>query len=704
MAILERLRTKAGTLLAVLIGVALLAFVLSDFLDSGGSLFTRSKYEIAEVFGKSVPYTDYDNLVRELERIQQLQTGQLSLGEEMTDQIRTAAWENLIQDILLEKQYAKLGVDVSAEELSDLIMGDNPHTYIAQLFTNQQTGLFDRQSFLAFMQAIESEDETSDQKAYYLFIENEIYRERMFTKYLNLISKGLYATGLEATLRREQTDKTVDVDFIVQNFSVVSDSAITFSEKDIKRYYNDHRNEYKQDESRDIRFVYFDVIPSEADYEAAKASINEIAEDFRTAENIEEFVTLESDSAYDNLNYANGELPDSLNNFMFSARPGDTYGPYFENGAYKISRLAKINYLPDSVRARHILLQVTQSNVGTIYQEADSLKKLIEGGADFGMLAMIHSADGSAQTGGDLGWFREGEMVKEFSDSCFFAKKGDIKIAATPYGLHIIQILDQSRPVKKVQVGTVIKKVVPSDETDQVYYTMANEFAGLNNTYEKFLAAAQADSFAGKLQAAYNLGPLDKTASILTSAREVVAWAYRAELHDVSGVFELENRYVVATVDQVREGGYIPLNDVRADIENAVRKQKKAERLVRDLAAKKASFGSLESVAANLGLQVQSATGVTYNSNSFGSSGIEPVLVASAVSCEKDMLTDPLVGENGVYLLVVTNITMPDAANQSDLEQLKRYIKQNYDVKANYYAYDALKELAGIKDNRREFF
>src|SRR5512145_3112578 len=142
MAILERLRVRAGVLLAGVIGLALLAFVLSDFLDSGGSLFTRSKYEIAEISGKSVPYADYELKVKELEDIQKLQTGQASLDEQTMDQIRNVTWENMIQDMLLEKQYDKLGLNVSNDELQDIIMGENPHPAIAQLFTDPQSGIF----------------------------------------------------------------------------------------------------------------------------------------------------------------------------------------------------------------------------------------------------------------------------------------------------------------------------------------------------------------------------------------------------------------------------------------------------------------------------------------------------------------------------------------------------------------------------------
>ncbi len=207
MAVLEKLRTRAGLLLAIVIGLSLLAFVLGDFLNSGGSLFTRSKFEIAEISGKSIAYTDYETKVKELEEIQKMQSGQESLDEQTMDQIRNVTWDNMIQDKLMEKQYDRLGLDVSNDELKDMIAGENPHPAIAQLFTDPQTGIFNRQAFNSFMQRIQNETEESKEKTFYLYIENEIYRQRKYQKYLNLLRKGLYATSLETAKQQDEASK-----------------------------------------------------------------------------------------------------------------------------------------------------------------------------------------------------------------------------------------------------------------------------------------------------------------------------------------------------------------------------------------------------------------------------------------------------------------------------------------------------------------
>jgi peptidyl-prolyl cis-trans isomerase D len=702
MAILEKLRTKAGLLLAIVIGMSLLAFVLSDLLDSGGTLFNRSKFEIAEVSGKSIPYDDYMARVTELEDVQKLQTGQLSLTETELDQVREAAWNNMIQDLLLEKQYEKIGVQVSDEELTDLITGTNPHPYITQLFSDPSTGIFNREAFNLFMQRLESTDEMTDEKKYYLFVENQIVRETKYRKYLSLLDQGLYATAKEAEHLRAFQEKMVDANYISGNFSTISDSAVTVTRQDIKDYYKSHLNKYEQKESRDIHLTYFEVVPSQDDYKYAEEQINEILPDFNSAENIKLFVNQESDVSFDDRNYSDGEIvPDSLNDFMFSAKAGDTYGPYFYENSYRISKLAEINYLPDSVRARHILLQVTSQNQGTIMQLADSLINMIKNGVSFEVIAMTNSIDNSAQVGGDLGWFREGTMVQPLSDSVFYGKKGEIMKVVTDYGVHIVEIVDQSKPVKKIKVGTVIKNVEPSDATDQKYYTLANEFAGVNNTNEQFLSAVNDTSFSGSVQVVPDLAPMDKSLPGIQNGRQLVIWSYQAETGDVSNVFKLDNKYVVATVDKIREKGYAPMEDILTELENQVRKEKKAELLSSKMKEAASGKTSLEEIASSLGFQVQSVTGINFSSDIFGNSGVEPAPVGAALTLKADTVSDPVVGDNGVYLISVNNV---GEIALGEAGQTKQSIETDYSSLANYYSYDALEKIEGVVDNRREFF
>ncbi len=704
MAILERLRVRAGLLLAIVIGLALFAFILSDFLDSGGSLFNRSKYEIAEVSGKSVPYNDFDKRVKEFEDFQKLQTQQSSLDEETTDQIRNYTWENMIQELLLDNQFEKLGLEVSEEELKNIIMGDNPHPAFARFFTDQQTGVFNRQAFNNFLQKINSDEEMTDDKKFYMFIENEIYRQRKYVKYLNLVRSGLYATTFEAERQQKETSRSVDANFIVKNFNTLSDSAIKVTEKDIKDYYEEHKKLYEQEESRDLAYVFFEVVPSEADYKNSENWINNIKADYESAVDPINFVNMESDVPFDTKRYNAGELPDSLDKVLFNAPVGTSYGPYFSNGSYKIARLASVAFLPDSVKARHILLRPTVS-IEQTRKTADSLARLIRNGADFSALAMLHSVDGSAQTGGDLGWFREGEMIAPFSDSCFAASKGEVFVVTSQVGIHVVQLLDRSAPAKQVQIAMLVKNVIASEETDHNYYVKANEFAGENNTFEKFMKAVETQKLTSNFMRAINVGPMDKQLNNMRYARPVIIWAYKAEEKDVSTVHKIENKYVIAVVEKLREKGPANLKDIHADIENKVKQQKKAEILVAQFKAKSASAKTLEDVAAQMNLAVEPVSGIRFVSTSFGNAGIEPKVVAAATSLEKGKLSAPIIGENGVYMLVVVNITTPsEAENKTSIDLSREYVKRNYAARTNYFTLEAIKKLADIKDNRREFY
>jgi peptidyl-prolyl cis-trans isomerase D len=496
--------------------------------------------------------------------------------------------------------------------------------------------------------------------------------------------------------------KTVDAEYVVAGFNSIPDTDITITNKDLKSYYKKHINNYKQEESRDIRFAYFEILPSEEDYKLAEENLNSLISDFANAGDARLFVSQESDLPPDIRNYAEGEIvPDTLNDFMFSAKVGDTFGPYFYENSYRVSRLAEINFLPDSARARHILLQVTASNQATILETADSLKNLIKEGVSFVLLAMTNSMDNSAQAGGDLGWFREGTMVQTFNDSVFYGRKGDLKTVITDYGVHIVEITDQSRPVKKIKVATLVKNVVPGDKTDQEYYAKANEFAGMHDNYDSFIEAVNDSSFTGNSQPVPNLAPMDKSLPGIQNARQLVIWAYQAEPGDVSSVLKFDNKYVVGTVEKVREKGFIPMDEILTELEIAVRKEKKAALLAEKMAGAASGASSLEPIATTFETQVQSVTALNYSSDIFGTSGIDPAPVAAALTLQSGVISAPVVGENGVYVIKVNKV---DDVALGEISLTKQSLKNTYGALVSYYSYGALEKLAGVVDNRREFF
>jgi peptidyl-prolyl cis-trans isomerase D len=267
-------------------------------------------------------------------------------------------------------------------------------------------------------------------------------------------------------------NKKVDFKYIVQKFTGGSDNNISISASDLKKYYNEHKYlYYNQTASRDIEYVSFDVVPSREDTTGVKEWIYKIRPDFISVgeTDIESYVNNNSEETYNDKNYNESELPDSLKGFMFKASVGEVYGPYISDGAYKLARLHKIVSVSDSVKARHILIAPKgndKTDMDKAKITADSIKGLIDKGADFAVLAKTYSVDKSnSEKGGDLGWFTENKMVKPFNDAAFESKKGEIKVVESNYGYHILQVLDKSPDKKKVKVAIILKKMIPSKQT-----------------------------------------------------------------------------------------------------------------------------------------------------------------------------------------------------------------------------------------------
>jgi peptidyl-prolyl cis-trans isomerase D len=700
MATLEKLRNRAGALVAIVIGLALFAFILGDILGSGPSLFTDSQFEIAEIAGKSVSYQSFQKRVDELTEIFMLNTGQTSLDSETHEMLREQAWHQLLREVILEKEYERLGIDVSPEEMFDMVQGANVHPYVRQLFTDPATGEFNQQAVLNFLRSMRAEP-TGQQRAYWLYVENEIAQERKNVKYNNLISKGLHVTELEAMRAWQDNNKSVNFNFVVQRFNTVDDDLVNVTSSDIRRYYRQNREDFRQTASRDIEFITFDITPSEQDDQLAQQWIEGMVDEFGRVEELRQFLNLNSDIPYDARNYSRDELPESIADFMFNAQVGDIYGPYFENNSYRLSKLAAINMVPDSVRARHILIQ---PGAQLDYQQAenlgDSLMNLLRRGADFQQLAIQYSDDtGSRFEGGNLGWFTANMMVPEFSNPVFEARRGEIIRAETQFGIHIVEVTARSREVKKVQVATLAREVTPSSRTYQQIYSRASRFAGQSDTYEEFTRTAAEEGLSVRM--ANNLEINDRIIPGLGGGREVIRWAFEARKNAVSQIFEIGDRFLIAAVTDVRTDGYRPLEAVRDEIESVLIRQRKAEIIAGRLEEKLRENMDLTSIADQLNTQVNSANNINFSSITVPGAGIEPRLIATALSTGEGQLSVPVKGENGVFLLEVTSVTVPD---EKDLETERRRLVAGKRARVNFEAFEALRNEAGVKDNRHQFF
>jgi peptidyl-prolyl cis-trans isomerase D len=706
MAILQTLREKAGVFVAGAIGLSLLIFVISDFFGSNTQQRRKARkyYEIARIDGESVSYQDFEARVQDLMEIYKM-SGTSQVTEEMTQSIREQVWQQMLSEKLMSKTYRKIGLAVSPDEVEMLVFGDNPHPIVRQLFTDPQTGQFNKSFLVNFLKATETDENT---KRYWLFFEDQIINDRLNTKLVNLMSKGLYVTKVQTEYEANLTKNTVNFTFTSQNYAAIPDSTVKVSSDEIREYYDGHKENYKRPAQRDMEYVVFNIAPSDADMKEAELWAENEKQNFASATDIIQYINLTADTRYTGAYHTMAELPDTLKALARTGNKSEVMGPYFQDGAYNLARIINIADRPDSVRAAHILLAPNASrSMAMAKREADSLIVLIRSGADFSALAMTNSDDqGSAQVGGDLGWFTEGMMIGPFNDACFSGKKGDIVTVETNYGLHIIKIINQSPRVRKYDIGVVDRKVIPSNSTTQQIYQEASQFAGTNNTYEKFNKAVAEGNLDKKV--ALNITPEQKDLPGLTQARGLVMALYQNATqgnivldNSNQAVFELPDMYVVAYCTRVQEEGIAPVESVASEVRFVLARQKKGQMISDDMKKLAGEGKTIYDIASHYNTTVQEASGINFRSFSVPGAGIEPGLIAAASASEAGKLSKPVEGNNGVYMFVVNSVT--PAANE-DLSLIRERLSSNYQIRASYEAFQAIRDKKEVMDMRYKFY
>lgn len=702
MATLQTIRNRAGVLIAVIIGLALLAFILNDLIYSNQLFNPSQTTDVAEVYGKAISIKEYELLVEELTQNYLRNTQQESVPDEaISQQIREQAWETLITNYVLANNLPDLGFVVHPDELQDMIVGTNIDPQILQIpiFKNQQTGLFDPNLVKQFISNMDKDPSGNARKSWVAF-EKELEHQKLLRKYYTAVKKGLYVTNVEAQNYAEEASNQNNIQMLLKRYTDLSDSLVTVTDKDLEKFYKEHLYLFEQEESRDIEYVVFEVKPSPADMQSLQQKMMDIKERFIAAENVEEFVNQNSDVPYSEQFFSKGELPQQIDSIMFASQPGFVYGPYIENEHYYVAKLVAFRNMPDSVHARHILIAPNEKrSMEQAKKLADSLKTLLEKKADFVALAKQYSDDkGSAEEGGDLKWFKRGVMVKPFEKAAFEAKKGEFVVAESQFGYHIIETLEKSKEVKKAEVAFVEWKIEPSSATYQTVQNKAYQFAGMNNTPEKFEKAITTEGYNKRI--ASGLRPTDRTIAGFDHAREIIRWAYKAKKGEISQPFEFPDKFVVAHLTEVREKGYAPLEQVREQVKNSVIKEKKAEKFIQEFKSN-LNAGSIQAISSKMNLPVMDATNIAFTSFSIPGVGIEPKVIAASATLPINKLSNPIKGNNGVFVINVTERT-----KQSAIDAKQAQVQMMYDIQArvDYQAFEALKKLANIVDNRILFY
>ncbi|MBC8266007.1 MAG: peptidylprolyl isomerase [Flavobacteriales bacterium] len=696
---------KRSTLLLSVIGIAMLAFILGDFMQSkrsggGGGFF------VGEVAGEEIPIQAFEERVQKGTENWKNSNPNSTINQGTLSQIRNSIWDEYIRELIFNTEFEMLGVDVDSEEMFELFQGNNVHPEISkiQIFQDPITKQFDRAKMIQYMKNLEN-DQNGQAREQWLGYEKYIRNLRKNDKYNNLVKQGMYVSSMEAQLNFNQANENISFEYVSVPYNHISDGLVDVSEVEIKDYYKSHLNDFQQNESRDVDYVAFTVVPSKKDDEDTKNNLVNLSKNFSTYDDYEVFVKRNSDNFNTIFNFTKkDDIVDTNTTTLFTAKKGTVIGPYnFTEGTYRVAKLVDIQYRPDSVQARHILISPDENkDLDSTNALVESVKKEIESGKDFADLAQIYSIDKTtAIKGGDLGWFKEGAMVAEFNEVCFTANKGDLTIVQSQFGVHLIEVTKKSRNTKKVKIAYIDRIVEPSSETYHSYYTQAAQFARtlLDSDTATFNGVVSANPSLVKRNE-YKVIPSKQNISGLENSRTMIKWMQNATVDQVSEVFEFGNNYVVAVLTKINEEGDVPLEDLKEEIESKVRKQKKGKMIVDEI--KLEQFSTLQELATKMNSQVKIAEKVNFLSNQIQNLGIEPDLVGLACASGKEEITNPIIGRNAIFVLKVINrnerLSSGDFSQQQ--QQMMSTLKQN----AAIAAFNVLKENAKIVDNRNNFY
>lgn len=701
MAVLQNIRVKFGLVISIIIALALLSFIIDPTTLSTALQSMSSKYDVGKINGKSVSYTDFQEDIQTFTTIHELTSGSSAQSEEQQQQIRDAAWQNLIDKYLFVKQAKAAGLNVGEAEMlaltSDEMTSDVLKNNYAFL---DQDGNYDPSILVDFVKSVDS-DATGRLRTYWNFLQNTIYNQQFYSKYASLFNTSNFQNDLMLSKAIADNNNTTDVSFVMLPFGyTMTDTSVVVTNEEIKRYYDAHKEFYRQSASRDIEYVVFEVVPSEKDIADANEKISAVYDEFSTTDNMKSFLLKNSDRPYSEYWYKDGELNAvnaDLNAFAFNAeRNAPQVSGIIQNGnTFYASRVMDAAMVPDSAYVKHILLQ--GENAAHL---ADSLLAVVRNRGNFSNLAAMYSVDQSSAADGELGnigWMTQSYMIPGFEGVIKDAEIGKPFILTTQYGTHVVLVSKKSKPVLKKQVAILEQSALAGRETYNEYYNMASRFAAIaNGTLEGYKAAV--DSMGVYSHVQNNVLESTSSYGAIDNAKELTRWIFEAKKGKASKIVTVNNNYFfIAALKGIHEEGYATVAEAAETIRPTLYMEKLGAKKAEEVAAKIQGLNTLEEVAEALGASVSTQT------LSFGAlqlQGVDPKFVGAASVAPEHQLCGPVAGNIAVYVFEVTGRDTGSYYTEDDAK--------NFETQKNQYnsqmVMSVMQRAADVKDNRARFF
>lgn len=696
MGLMTFLRNRAGYLLVGAIAFAIIAFIVGDLVNSGKPFWEASQRVVGTIDGEDISIEEFTPKVdQSLAQFKQQYGG--SVNPQMQAMAVDNVWQGEIANILLSKEYDRLGLTISGDELFDLLQGNNPSPLIQQYFGNPQTGEIDRAAIINSLKTKEPQV-----RAQWATLQGEIEKQALQQKYANLIRNSIYVTSIEANDEYMNRNKLVNFDYVNLDYSAVLDTDVKLTDADYQAYYDAHKLAYVNPvETRSFEYVNFNIEPTAADSAAVKTQVDKLAADFRTTPNDSLFAVNNSDVKVPFSYITKGKLDPAVDSVIFNYPAGSFYGPKLSGNSYKLAKVVDTRFSPDSVKASHILIDPMRvGGDAAAFKLADSLKGLVQKGASFASLASLYSVDGSKDSGGELGTFARGAMVPEFENAAFDGRTGDYKVAKSQFGVHLIHIEKQIGSSKVVKLAYIEKQLTPSAKTRDAAYKKAS----------LFLSDVKADNFKALAEkAGYTVSTADKVtasqgyAAGLDNPRDLIKAVYGAKKGVIlPEIYTMDNGFVVAHVTEVQPKGQLSLADVKKQIEPMVKNAVKAKILTEKMDKALAGASSLAQVAQKLGKTVTPVENIVFANPIIPGLAQENAVIGAVFGSATGKVSKAIKGDKGVYAFVVNGFVEP--APMANTFAQKESMMMSITQRALGMAFQALQDKAEIKDNRVKFY
>jgi parvulin-like peptidyl-prolyl isomerase len=682
----------------ILIGLVII-FIITIVFEWGMDYLGMSRVSdtIGVIEGKKISYQEFSDMARQQAEQYKQQT-QKEPDEALMRQIREQVWNNLVTQALLDRETQRAGIVVTDQEIIDWVRGENPPEFLVQQFRDS-TGQFRRDAY-------ESALNDPRNREIWIQVETALRQQRLAEKMQSIVFSSIRVTDGE--LMERYIDQTIKAEIQYAFFDpnkFVADEKITVAESDLKAEYNERIDEFKTPAIRKLKYTVFSDQPS------GKDSLD-VLEQITTIKNQAlsgiDFIDLQqnySESSPEPAFYKHGELTKEKEDAVFTAKAGDLIGPVQDYEGYHLFKILSERKGSDTfVRARHILLNAsTPEQEGSAERLAKELISRAQRGENFADLARQYSTEPAATTtGGDLGWFGKGRMVKPFEDAALSGRPGQvIGPVKTQFGIHVIKI--EGRDNRELQVASITIPLKSSARTKDEAFQRAQDFSYVAKK-ENFDQEATALGLIVQETPEFQKG---STIPGLGMFESINKFAFKNGVGTISDAFQVNNGYAVVMITENKKEGVRPFDDVRESLKPRVLRKKKMAELKSIVQSRFSSLGEagdLQSLSSDQDITVQ-YTGEFSMNGFIPTIGRENAVLGAVKNSPIGTILPPIEGQRGYYLVKIMQRTPFDtAAYAAQKNILSTQVLQEKKQRVLTEWLEKLKETADIEDNRELFF